>query len=43
MVKVPGCNAIVDGFQYTSELVCPNYIFFLTHMHSDHYQGLSPS
>ena len=43
MVKVPGCNAIVDGFQYTSNLVCPNYIFFLTHMHTDHYKGLTPT
>lgn len=43
MVKVPGCNAIVDGFQYSSNLVCPNYVFFLTHMHTDHYKGLTPT
>jgi hypothetical protein len=43
MVKVPNCNAIVDGFSYTSTLVKPNYTYFLTHMHSDHYKGLCPS
>lgn len=43
MVKVPKINAIVDGFKYNSQLICPNYIFFLTHMHSDHYNGLTPT
>lgn len=28
---------------YASKLVYPNYIFFLTHWHSDHYKGLTPT
>lgn len=41
MVKIPGYNLIVDGFKYSNEIESPNTVFFLTHMHSDHYQGLS--
>ncbi|CAG9313598.1 DCLRE1B_1 [Blepharisma stoltei] len=43
MVLIPNTNIVVDGFKHSAELENPFYVFFLTHMHSDHYQGLSPS
>lgn len=38
MVVISFTNIIVDDFQYK-----PNspHIYFLTHMHADHYMGLS--
>lgn len=43
MVLIPNTNFVVDGFKYSSALDKPYYIFFLTHMHADHWAGLTPS
>lgn len=42
-MKVPHVNAIVDGFAYSSSLNSSEFVFFLTHFHSDHYKGLTPT
>mmetsp|Transcript_1899 Transcript_1899/g.4195 ORF Transcript_1899/g.4195 Transcript_1899/m.4195 type:complete len:366 (+) Transcript_1899:179-1276(+) len=43
MGLLPNSNIVVDHFAHTSDLEAPHYIFFLTHMHADHYAGLTPS
>lgn len=34
-------NIVVDDFSYGQANNCKNYVYFLSHMHSDHYQGLT--
>ena len=34
-------NVVVDDFMYGKARSSYNYVYFLSHMHSDHYQGLS--
>lgn len=41
MVLLTNTNIIVDEFNYGKTRSSFNYIYFLSHMHSDHYQGLS--
>lgn len=42
-MKVPHVNAIVDGFAYSNSLEPFEFVFFLSHFHSDHYKGITPS
>ncbi len=39
MVQLPKTNIIIDGFDkdHSKDF----YVYFLTHMHSDHYKGLT--
>jgi Cft2 family RNA processing exonuclease len=39
MQKLPNTHIIVDGFD--KSLPKDHYIYFITHMHSDHYRGLT--
>ena len=41
MVLIPNSNIVVDNFKYSTEPGPVRYVYFLTHMHSDHYQGLT--
>ena len=41
MVLIPNSNILVDNFKYSTEAGPFRYVYFLTHMHSDHYQGLT--
>lgn len=41
MVLISYTNIIVDDFGYARRNPLKRYIYFLTHMHSDHYQGIS--
>ncbi|EGR29145.1 hypothetical protein IMG5_161990 [Ichthyophthirius multifiliis] len=41
MVLISFTNIVVDEFSYGKQNPLKNYLYFLTHMHSDHYQGLS--
>lgn len=41
MVLIQGTNIAVDNFKYSTEPGQPQYVYFLTHMHTDHYQGLT--
>eukprot|EP01083_Nonionella_stella_P218177 782597_1 len=36
-----GSNIVIDGFNNRSYFAPPNAVYFLTHFHSDHYQGLT--
>ena len=44
MPHIANTNIIVDDFRYHSRngVYC-NYMFFLSHMHADHYRGISNS
>lgn len=42
MVHIKNTNFIVDDFRFsTRNNIYGNYIYFLSHMHSDHYRGIS--
>lgn len=41
MGLIPHTNIIVDDFHYGQSNSSFNYVYFLSHMHSDHYQGLT--
>lgn len=41
MVLIPNSNIVVDNFKYSTEQRPARYVYFLTHLHSDHYQGLT--
>lgn len=44
MPHISNTNIIVDDFRYSNRNgLCCNYIFFLSHMHADHYRGISNS
>jgi mRNA degradation ribonuclease J1/J2 len=43
MVLISFTNIVVDDFNYASRNPFARLVFFLTHMHADHYQGLSNS
>jgi DNA cross-link repair 1B protein len=43
MGLLPNSNIVVDHFAHTADLSAPHYVFFLTHMHTDHTAGLTPS
>jgi len=43
MVLISFTNVVVDEFSYGKRNPLKKYIYFLTHMHSDHYQGISPN
>jgi len=42
MCLIHGTNIFVDDFKF-SRPFRNNYIYFLTHFHADHYQGITPS
>lgn len=42
MPHIANTNIIVDDFRYSARNnLFSNYIFFLSHMHADHYRGIS--
>jgi len=41
MVKLKNTNIVIDGF--CSEIYEDGLIYFLTHMHSDHFKGITPN
>ena len=41
MVLIAFTNIVVDDFKFDKKLMLNTYIYFLTHMHSDHYEGMS--
>lgn len=41
MGRISHTNIIVDNFYYGQSNSSYNYVYFLSHMHSDHYQGLT--
>jgi DNA cross-link repair 1B protein len=41
MVLITNTNIVVDDFNYGKSETKGKYIYFLTHMHSDHYGGLT--
>lgn len=41
MVLIHNTNIYVDDFTQSNKNSNINYIYFLTHMHSDHYKGLA--
>ncbi|KAL4481424.1 hypothetical protein ABPG72_010577 [Tetrahymena utriculariae] len=43
MVLISFTNIVVDEFSYGKRHPLKKYIYFLTHMHSDHYQGITPN
>jgi ribonuclease BN (tRNA processing enzyme) len=40
-MQITNTNILVDGFILGKKRKTNKYIFFLTHMHSDHYMGLT--
>lgn len=36
-------NIVVDDFRFAKKQVSTNYVYLLTHMHSDHYMGITNS
>ena len=43
MVLISNTNIVVDEFGYASRNPFGRLVYFLTHMHADHYQGISNS
>lgn len=43
MGLLPHTNIVVDEFDFYKTKKNKSYVYFLTHMHSDHYKGLSNS
>ena len=41
MVLIHKTNIVVDEFTYKKDVLSNIMIYFLTHMHSDHYKGLT--
>ena len=39
---ITNTNIIVDDFNFCKSFPKNTFIHFLTHFHSDHYEGLSP-
>lgn len=39
---ITNTNIIVDDFDFCKSFPKGTFIHFLTHFHSDHYEGLSP-
>lgn len=42
MVRIPDTNIRVDNFKYQEDNFRQG-IYFLTHMHTDHIEGLHPN
>ena len=39
---ITNTNIIVDDFDFCKSFAKNTFVHFLTHFHSDHYEGLSP-
>lgn len=40
-MRIHGTNIIVDNFKFSQNCDPFQYIYFLSHLHSDHYVGIT--